>query len=145
MPEKDPVRDYLESYWELRKEHERLERKVEELESQCQSVTAKLNAVPGGGGGRSNDTWDALVEARDRASQQLTETLYREAEIEQFINSLGEPRHRQLLKHRYLELLDWEPIADLLHYTVRHAHRIHGEALEAARALWNKEQEEKND
>lgn len=142
MPEKDPVRGFLESYWELRKEHERLERKIEELESQCQSVTAKLNAVPGGGGSRSNDTWDALVEARGRAGQQLAETLYREAEIEQFINSLSEPVHRQLLKHRYLELMDWETIADILHYTVRHTLRKHGDALEESRQIWNRETED---
>jgi len=142
MPEKDPVRGFLESYWELRKEHKRMERKIEELESQCQSVTAKLNATPGGGGSRSNAAWDALVEARDRAGQQLAETLYREAEIEQFINRLSKPVYRQLLKYKYLELLDWEQLADKLHYTTRHAQRLHGEALEEARQLWNKETED---
>lgn len=136
MPEKEPVRSFLESYWELRKEHKRLERKIKELESQCQSVTAKYSAVPGGGGGNGHSAWDALVEARERAEAKLTETLYREAEIEQFINRLSKPAYRQVLRHKYLELLNWEPIAEILHYSIRHTQRLHDDALDAARVLW---------
>ena len=136
---RDPVREFLGSYWELRREHGRLERKIKELESQSQSVTAKYSAMPGGGGGTGNSAWDALVEARERAGAALAETLYKEADIEQFINCLSVPEHRQLLKHRYLELLDWEPIACLLNYSIRHTHRIHGDALQAARQLWKEQ------
>lgn len=135
----DPVREFLNSYWELRKEHRRLERKIEELESQCQSVTAKYSALPGGGGGNGNSAWDALVEARERAGAALTKTLYREADIEQFINSLPEPRYRVLLKYRYLELLNWEPIAKKMNYSERQLRRLHGRALQAARKLWKEQ------
>lgn len=136
---RDPVREFLDSYWELRKEHRRLERKIEELESQCQSVTAKYSPLPGGGGGNGNSAWDALVEARERAGTKLAETLYKEADIEQFINSLPEPQHRMLLKYRYLELLKWEPIAEKMNYCRRQVDRIHGDALQAARKLWKEQ------
>ena len=135
----DPVREFLNSYWELRKEHGRLERKIRELESQSQNVTAKYGAMPGGGGGNGNSVWDALVEARKRAGAKLAETLYREADIEQFINSLPEPAHRMLLKYRYLELMNWEPIAKKMNYSDRQVRRIHGEALQAARKLWKEQ------
>lgn len=135
----DPVREFLGSYWELRKEQGRLERKIKELESQCQSVTAKYSALPGGKGGKGNSAWDALVEARERAGTKLIETLYKEADIEQFINSLTEPLYRQLLKYRYLDLLNWEPIAKKMNYSTRQLRRKHGEALQAARKLWKEQ------
>lgn len=136
---RDPVREFLESYWELRKEHRRLERKIRELESQCQSVTAKYSALPGGGGGNGNSAWDALVEARERAGAALTKTLYKEADIEQFINCLPEQLHRMLLKYRYLELLNWGTIAKKMNYSDRQLRRHHGDALQAARKLWKEQ------
>ena len=146
----DPVRQFLRSYWELRKEQARLERRIEELETQCESITAKLRSTPGSGSGRSNDLWDTLVETRDRARKRLADTLHRSEEIEQFISDLTEenlssltkkeqkmlPRYRMLLKYRYLEFLDWQPIARLMNYEVRHIHRLHGKALEICRTRW---------
>ena len=77
----DPVRQFLSSYWELRKEQARMEQKIEELEAQCQSITAKIRATPGCGGGRNNDLWDMLVEARSRAGKKLADTMQRSEEI----------------------------------------------------------------
>ncbi len=135
----DPAREFLGSYWELRNEHGRLERKIEELESQCQKVTAKYGAGIGGSGGR-NSVWDALIEARERAGVKLTETLSREAEVERFIERIPEKRCRQLLRYRYLELLSWERIAKEMGYCTRQLRRLHGKALQAARKLWSKQQ-----
>lgn len=147
----DPVRQFLSSYWELRKEQARMEQKIEELEAQCQSITAKIRATPGCGGGRNNDLWDTLVEARSRAGKKLADTMQRSEEIEQFVDGLTEeaigeyltgkermmlPKYRILLKYRYLEFLDWQPIAKLMGYELRHIYRIHGQALEACRLRW---------
>jgi hypothetical protein len=143
MPEEkmDPVRAFLGSFWEMRKEQTRLERKIEELESQSESVTAKLSASPGGGSGRSNAVWDALIEARERAEAKLAEALRRSQEIEQFIDRMPTSIYRVILRLRYLERLEWQPIADQLGYERRQITRIHGAALEEAREVWKKEME----
>lgn len=138
----DAVREFLGSYRELRYEHGRLERKIAELESQCQSATAKYNTLPGGKGGRGNTAWDALVEARERAGEKLAETLRREADVESFINSLPVPIHRQLLRFRYLELLDWQSVADKMGYCERQLRRHHDDALQEARQMWREREEQ---
>lgn len=134
----DPAREFLNRYWELRQEEKRLERKIEELETQCRNVTAKYRAVPGGAGG-GNNVWDALIEAKERAEQGLAEALKAEKEIEKFIAKIPKPKHRQVLRYRYLDLLKWEPIAEKMNYCRRQADRIHEEAIRSAQELWTKQ------
>lgn len=135
---RDPVREFLESYWEVRREADRLDRRVEELTCQCENITSKYGGMPRGGGGSSSMTaWDALIEAKNRVEAKLLEYLKREAEVEAFIDSLDNKLHRQVLRYRYLEELDWETIGELTNYYPDHVRRrIHGAALNAAREKW---------
>ena len=141
---KDPVREFLESYWELRRETDRLDRRVYELTVQCENVTAKYTGMPRGGGGSSTTAWDALIEAKALAEARLVESLRREVEIEDFVDTIPNKVYRQLLRYRYLEDLTWETIGNLMHYHPVHVRlRLHGAALNAAREKWE-EREEQN-
>lgn len=133
---KDPVREFLDSYWEMRKESARLERRIEELSAQTERVTAQLTGMPRGGGDGANLVWDALIDTKDRAGKNLKAVLDREAEIEEFILMMEGPLLRQLLRYKYLELLTYEQIAAEMNYSERHVRRLHGRALQEARRTW---------
>jgi DNA-directed RNA polymerase specialized sigma24 family protein len=140
----EPVKEFLCSYWEARLEEKRLRRRAAELTSQCEKMTARYGYSPGGGGGGANSVWDALVEAKDRVDEKLKFYLKREAEVEEFLNSLRTPLYRQILRYRYLEKLKWETIGTMLDYHPDHVRQdLHKYALREARAKW-KEREEQN-
>lgn len=143
---RDPVREFLSSYWEARREEARLKRRAEELTCQCESITAKYGGVPrGGGGGNTTMTaWDALIEAKSRVDRKIVEWAKLEAEIEAFISSLDDPSHREVLRYRYLEGLWWEDIGARMNYHPDHVRRrIHGAALQAARQKWEEREAQK--
>lgn len=134
---KDPMREFLESYWEARRESERLGQRVKELTSQSENITSKYGISPRGGGGSEKSVWDALIESKNRVEEKLVESLEREAAVEEFIDSLDNELYRELLRYRYLSGLTWADIGELLNYNPDHARRrLHGEALNAARLKW---------
>ena len=49
----------------------------------------------------------------------------------EFIHTLGDGTARRLMTYRYIECLSWTEAADLIGYTVRHAHRLENDVLEA--------------
>ena len=84
-----PVQEFLFSYEEAVLEVQRLERRAEELESQCSKLAAQYSGSPrGGSGGSPNATWDAFCDALTRVEEQKQEYLRREAEVEAFIKRL---------------------------------------------------------
>jgi DNA-directed RNA polymerase specialized sigma24 family protein len=140
----DPVREFLDSYWEAKREEKRMRRRLAELSARCEKMTQNISGMPRGGGGDSSSAWDALIEAKIAADEQLKYWLRLEKEIESFIDSLSERTHRELLRYRYLESLKWETIGDLMSYNPDYVRmRLHGQALNAAREKW-KEREEQN-
>ena len=133
----DPVRDFLDGYWEAQKESARLERRIEQLDAQSRNITSRLSGMPrGGGSGGITAIWDALADARTRAEENLRATLQRERDIEEFISRIEAPKLRTLLRLRYLELRPWLDIARELEHERRYTMRLHGQALAAARTLW---------
>ena len=132
----DPALDFLNSYWELKMEERRTERKIEELDAQCKSMTARMTGMPRGGGGDYNAAWDALIDAKDKANDTVIQAIQQAKEIERFIDTLNGPLLRQLLRGKYLELRTLEQIAVELQYSERHVSRLHGQALQEARRKW---------
>ena len=138
----DPVRDFLNSVRYTRIEYNRLSDRIKALETQCMSITATLSAVPGGGNADAERLWAALADESAKLYPKLREIQQCEREVEQFISKLPDSAHRIVLKLRYLDGLSWEHVIGQmtrggLYYSDRQIYRIHGEALEVARRLWN--------
>lgn len=137
-----PVQVFLFSYEEAVLEAQRLERRAQELESQCSKLAAQYSGSPrGGSGGSPNATWDAFCDARTRVEEKRQYYLQREAEIEAFVDSLPTPIYRQVLRHYYIELLTWEEVGEAMKYSERHARELHGRALLEAQECWDKRKE----
>lgn len=137
-----PVQEFLFSYEEAVLEVQRLERRAEELESQCSKLAAQYSGSPrGGSGGSPNATWDAFCDALTRVEEQKQEYLRCEAEVEAFIKRLPTPVYRQVLRHYYLERMTWEQVGETMGYSERHARKHHDDALVEAQRLWEKMKE----
>ncbi len=68
------------------------------------------------------------MELQERYRAKLAETDAAIAEIERAIESLP-PRERKLMRHRYIEALEWEAVCAKMSYSWRQVHRIHRQAL----------------
>lgn len=70
-----------------------------------------------------------LVDAHDRLRREIHRLLNISRQAEELISRLPDGRHRAVLQMRYLCALDWEEVAERLHFTIRWAHKLHREAL----------------
>lgn len=68
------------------------------------------------------------TELQERYRAKLAEADAAIAEIERAIESLP-PRERKLMRHRYIEALEWEVVCEKMSYSWRQVHRIHRQAL----------------
>ena len=147
MSNLDPVREFLNSVRYARIEYNRLSERIKALESRCMSITASLNSAPGGGNADAEELWAALSEntSEDRPEGKEGRSRWRPEHRKK--DTLPDPAHRLVLKLRYIDVLSWEDVIQRmtqggLFYSARQVYRIHGEALEVARALWNETHKE---
>ena len=141
----DPVRTFLESVKDARFEMLRCELKLEQIDAQCKSITARITGMPGGSGDSHKDSgMIALALAREALEKAYEDARRKEAEVENFISRLTDVRHRAVLTLYYVNLMTWPRVVKELekcgiYYSERHVFRLHGEALQAARALWSED------
>jgi len=142
MEEKKPYTadEFLRSVREARVETRRCEFRLEELRAQCEKVTASYGPLMPGGGG--DDHKDGLLAAAAEQAGELNERrvyyLRRQWLVEQFITRVPEPKHRVILRLRYVDLLRWDGVLSGmqeygLYYSERGMFKLHGEALAEAR------------
>ena len=74
---------------------------------------------------------DLDVFIRQRVSQSMSIRL----EITEAIEELEDWRHRDILTYRYINGYTWEQVADIIHMSVRHVTRLHGDALAAIKPI----------
>ena len=89
-----------------------------------------------------------LGEEQERTLAAAKKELESYRKVEAFLNRIPDGTHRTILRRRYLDVgLNWTEIRDRLaedglYYSERHIIRLHTQAVEAARMLWEREREE---
>ena len=81
---------------------------------------------------KRNTSEDKLVKLADKSSDidlKIGELVDFKITMGNHINQLEDERHRVILREHYINGLSFCEISDILGYTERHLHRIHGEAL----------------
>lgn len=81
---------------------------------------------------KRNTSEDKLVKLADKSSDidlKIDELVDFKIAMGNHINQLEDERHRVILREHYINGLSFCEISDILGYTERHLHRIHGEAL----------------
>lgn len=148
----DPAKAFLESVRIAKFVQRRCELKLEQLEAECASVTARITGEPGGGSSdvHKDGPLVALAQTKTDLKNAYLEVKQRERDVEEFINQLPDVRHRAVLSLHYVALLRWpRVIAEMekcgLYYSDRHIFRLHGDALQAARILWAEQHPEEGE
>ena len=81
---------------------------------------------------KRNTNEEKLVKLADKSidiNLKIDELVDFKIEMGNYIDQLEDERHRVILRERYINGLSFREISDILGYTERHLHRIHGEAL----------------
>lgn len=123
-------KDLYELFW-MKKNINRLEEKLLELENKATQITTQLSKEPKG----TNSVEDKLgeivskiVDLQNEINDQLKIYYKKVRYIEKAIEKLP-PREALLIRLRYLDQKRWEEICVEMNYSWRQIHYIHAEAL----------------
>ena len=123
----------LQSYYWVRRNIQKLEDRLLELETQAtkQTTTLKNDADSRHGGVAHDKVADmaiAIVELKTQIAEQIGLAWSEHYRIEKAIEKLPE-REKYLIRARYIDSRSWEQIAVDMGYSWRQVHYIHADAL----------------
>lgn len=121
----------MQAYYWVKKNIERLENELLELETEATRQTAQLtqerksqNYNPD----RLAELVAKIVEVQEEINRQLQQSYELVAKIEKAIEKLPE-REKYLIRARYIDCKSWEQVAVEMNYSWKQIHRIHANAL----------------
>ena len=129
---KADIKKMLNSYRDLRAEQRQLQEELRQLEVLMSAPTGgNLDGMPKAPG-VGNPVERMVVKhitLEERYKEQIEKMVERQNEIEDLIETL-EPTERRLARFRYIDGHTWERVCDLLCYSWKQTHRIHGRMLD---------------
>ena len=135
------VVDFLESAEATVLEVKRLRRRLDERKERRDQLQTRKGAL-------ARRIAQRIADEQARELAVVSEELESYRRVETFVAQMPEKTHRTILRRRYLDTgKSWTEIQDDLardglYYSQRHLLRLHTQALEAARELWDQEREE---
>ena len=128
MTEKEALKTKLLSYLDIKAERRQIEREIARL---ADPKGTNWDGMPRGSGG--GDVMAGIVAKRDalrrKYQAKLADLTAAQTEIEELIDNLG-PKERRLMRHRYLDGLEWEEVCVKMNYSWRQTHRLHSGILD---------------
>ena len=122
---------YLQQYRANELEIARLDEEIVRWSSKACKITPSYTGMPTGG--QTSDKVQIAVEAiallQDEMAQRVINGIELRHNIERCIGTVSDPRHRQLLRYRYIDCKKWEQIAVLMNYNYRWVLRMHKAAI----------------
>ena len=125
------IKKQLNSYRDLKAEHQQLLQELERLEALIASPSGpNMDGMP-----RSPGVSDPvqnlaikLLTLKERYQAQSEKLTTAQVNIENMIEGL-EPTERLLARYRYIDGLQWGTVCNMIHYSWRQTHRIHGQMI----------------
>lgn len=123
----------LNSYREIQAERLQLLDELKRLEALMASpASPNMDGMPRGDSGPSNPVENMVIQHETlerRYKAKIDKMREQQAEIEDLIEGL-DPVERRLARFRYIDCLTWEDVCDMMAYSWRQTHRIHGRMLD---------------
>ena len=127
------TKEELSSYYYLKKEIKQIEERIKEIDDTFLSAN-RINGMRYEK--RLSNPQEhrmILIEKYDkRLEEKKDEALKELMKIEDFIDSINDPEIRMIFRYRYIELIEWNKIATLVHMSERTVFRKHREILNMA-------------
>lgn len=123
------AKEYLLEIKQIRRRVIMLQKEIERLRTDAESVSVNLDGMPKGKG---KGTWEnlavQLAECESILTDQLSALWSKQMKAIELLSHL-KPKHQQILTEYYIEDKTWETIAYEQNITWRHCYRLHGSAL----------------
>lgn len=122
--------------WQVRRAANRVRRREEEiamLESLIAGSAVKLDGLPkaSSGGDKLAVQVGRLVELKECLAAEIETFLDERERALAVIGGIKNESMRDVLVYRYIVGLDWEAVAERMHYDRRYVFKLHGWALQA--------------
>lgn len=126
------VKEYLRQYRAAEKIARRLKAEYDEQMLLIDNIKSLNNTdgMPHGSNisRRTEQTAIRLVEAAERYKNAEIEALKKRQQVFSLIWNVPGVKG-DILYERYINLKNWDQVADSVHYSLQHVHRLHGEVL----------------
>lgn len=123
-------KEYLEQYRKAVREMERRELRINEIRMNKMHPSLMLDGLPHGSVQADLSSYVAKLDDEEqkylKAKNQGAELC---AEIMDKIEKMEDENEKDVLTYRYIKLMKWEGIGDIMGYSLRWVHEIHGKAL----------------
>ena len=126
------ARMYLRQVRDAYRRAEVLTAQAEKYRALATRATGRMDAIRVSGTPRRSNVETyvlELIETHEKLQREIHRLLNISREAEKLISLLPDDRQRAVLQMRYLCALDWEDVAERLHFTIRWAHKLHREAI----------------
>ena len=121
----------LQEYYWLSRDIQNLNEKLWELDAMASGRTSRLTGTSRSTNGpqdRMAELAVNMVMMKEELSKRIRVKHALLTEVEKAVELLP-PREKYLIRARYIEMKKWEDISQDMHYSYKHVHRIHNEAL----------------
>ena len=128
----NPAKRFLRGYRALLVRRDSLLREIERRRESATGTTVRLkeiNVQSGGAYDRMADDVARIVDDEESLGDALAEIARKLKEILMAIESVPDEMQKTVLTLRYIEGLDWLPIAERIGYEISNTYIIHGRAL----------------
>lgn len=111
----------------------RIEARVAERDRLLDSVTAarspQLTGMPRGGAHDWTDTVDKAADLTAAIDRDIKRLIQLKWQIWEAIDAVEDVRYRTVLELYYRAGMNWEQVAEVMHYDLRYVYKLHGKAL----------------
>ena len=128
--ENEEKKEYLNRYKKICINIDRLSKSISVLRCRAVNPTVYLDGMPKAKNSHDLSNYAALLDEKQREVAELEEEKENvRKEITARAGKLENGNENDVILFRYIDLLKWEYIADIMGYSVQHVHRIHSSAL----------------
>lgn len=117
---------YLES--NINAKHEQLQQ-LKQLTTVVNGISYNEKVQTSKQGDKAYEIVDKIVDLENEINNDIDRLVNLKIDIMRCIDDIEEPEYRLVLTLRYVNLYQWDSIADFMHYSLKHIYRIHKRAL----------------
>ena len=124
------TKEFLKEHIDKLAERDQLKDELDSLYIMLKSPV--ITGMPGGHSADSDKIGSLVAKIQEKEARylgKLNVILNEEKIIEEAIDKLKDPRERTVMRYRYISGYIWEEICVKAHYSWKHIHRIHSNAL----------------